>query len=220
MSPQLVDIGVGFAVVGLLSMRGILGDAFTFTIGVASSLIMPQSPAKTKGNWNSEGLLHREGREDYRQPIIRDDPQKGGMHNRQALSVHQIWECTKDHDIWPLYTLGLFGLPKYPIDQYLRLSFRQFGFNPIQTNLLSIPSIVGSSITMLLITVFSELVNNRSFVAMAEDFSLLPSFAALLALPDPISPWTYFAKLRTHSIQVTWTSRNAGSVQNRTISAA
>ena len=63
----------------------------------------------------------------------------------------------------------------------------------IQSNLLSIPYIVGSSTTTLLITAFSELVNNRSFVLMTEDAWLLPCFAALVAVKDPISGWAYFA---------------------------
>lgn len=126
--------------------------------------------------------------------VIRDDPQKGGMYNRQGLSVRQIWECSKDYDMWPLYALGLlFGLPKYPVGQYLTISFRGLGFSVIETNLLSIPNIVGSCIMMLLITAFSEACNNRSFVSMAEDAWLLPCFAALIALPDPIGSWVYFA---------------------------
>lgn len=160
--------------------------------------------------------------------VIRDDPNKGGNCNRQGLSVRQIWKCSKDYDIWPLYALGLlFGIPKYPVTQYLPLSFRDLGFNVIQSDLLSIPYIVGSSITMLLITAFSELVNNKSFVAMAEDGWLLPCFVALIALPDPISGWAYFAIATvllsfpyTHPIQVAWKSQNAGSVQNRTVSAS
>lgn len=116
------------------------------------------------------------------------------MYNRQGLSVAQIWKCAKDFDMWPLYALGLlFGLPKYPVDQYLTLSFRGLGFNVIESNLLKIPNIVGSSITMLAITAISELLNNRSFVAMAEDAWLLPCFAALIAMNDPISAWSYFA---------------------------
>ena len=104
------------------------------------------------------------------------------MYNRQGLTVGQIWKCSKDYDMWPLFALGLlFGIPKYPVSQYLTLSFRDLGFNVIQSNLLSIPYIVGSSIMMLLITAFSELVNNRSFVSMAEDAWLLPCFAALIA---------------------------------------
>ncbi|OTA68676.1 MFS general substrate transporter [Hypoxylon sp. EC38] len=239
MSSQLVDIGVGFSAVGLLSMRGILGyegwrwlflieGAFTFLVGIASFFLMPQSPARTKSWWNPKGYFNEREEKIIVNSVIRDDPQKGGMYNRQGLSVKQIWECAKDYDMWPLYALGLlFGLPKYPVGQYLTLSFRGLGFNVIQANLLSIPNIIGSSITMILITAFSELVNNRSFVSMAEDAWLLPCFAALIALEDPINPWAYFAIATvllsfpyTHPIQVAWTSRNAGSVQNRTVSAS
>ncbi|CAH0045457.1 unnamed protein product [Clonostachys solani] len=239
MSSQIADICVGFAAVGLVSMRGILGyegwrwlflieGAFTFLIGILSFFLMPQCPTRTKSWWNPKGYFTEKEQKIIVNSVIRDDPQKGGMYNRQGLSVRQIWECAKDYDMWPLYALGLlFGLPKYPVDQYLTLSFRSLGFNVIHTNLLSIPYIVGSSITMLLITGLSELVNNRSFVAMAEDAWLLPCFIALIALPDPISAWAYFAISTvllsfpyTHPIQVAWTSRNAGSVQNRTVSAS
>ncbi|WYZ37681.1 hypothetical protein EsH8_II_001187 [Colletotrichum jinshuiense] len=205
MSSQLVDIGVGFAAVGLVSMRGILGyegwrwlflveGAFTFVVGLFSFFLMPQCPAKTKSWWNPKGYFTEREEKIIVNSVIRDDPQKGGMYNRQGLSIRQIWECSKDYDMWPLYALGLlFGIPKYPVNQYLTLSLRDLKFNVIQTNLLSIPNIVGSSITMLAITAVSELLNNRSFVAMAEDAWLLPCFVALIALPDPISPWSYFA---------------------------
>lgn len=126
--------------------------------------------------------------------MIRDDPDKGGMHNRQGLSLRQIWNCAKDYDMWPLYILGfLFGIPAGPVGQYLSLSFRQLGFSVIETNLLSIPNIVTGCVTILAITAVSELVHNRSFVAMAEDAWLMPCFIALIALPDPVSPWVYFA---------------------------
>ncbi|KAI1088023.1 MFS general substrate transporter [Rostrohypoxylon terebratum] len=239
MSSQIVDIGVGFSAVGLLSMRGIRGyegwrwlflieGAFTFLIGVLSFFLMPQCPAKTKSWWNPKGYFTEREQKIIVNSVIRDDPQKGGMFNRQGLSVKQIWKCSKDYDMWPLYALGLlFGLPKYPVSQYLTISFRRLGFSVIHTNLLSIPYIIGSSITMLLITALSELIDNRSFVSMAEDFWQLPCFVALIALPDPIGPWVYFAIATvllsfpyTHPIQVAWTSRNAGSVQNRTVSAA
>ncbi|KAJ3572306.1 hypothetical protein NPX13_g5094 [Xylaria arbuscula] len=236
---QIVDIGVGFAAVGLLSLRGVLGYAgwrwlflveglFTLLIGLASFFLMPTSPARTKSRWNPKGYFTEKEQKIIVNSVIRDDPGKAGMHNRQGLTVGQIWKCAKDYDMWPLYALGLlFGIPKYPVSNYLSLSFRELGFNVIETNLLSIPYIVASSITMILITAVSELVSNRALVAMAEDLWLLPNFAALIALPDPISPWSYFAIATvllsfpyTHPIQVAWTSRNAGSVQNRTVSAA
>ena len=116
------------------------------------------------------------------------------MHNRQALTLRNIWTCFKDYDLWPLYNLGfLFGIPANPVGQYLTLSFRGLGFNVLQTNLLAIPHTVLGVITMLVITGMSELANNRSFVAMAEDAWMLPCFIALVTLPDPISPWAYFA---------------------------
>ncbi|KFY11844.1 hypothetical protein V492_04234 [Pseudogymnoascus sp. VKM F-4246] len=236
---SLADIGVGFAAVGLLSMRGVRGysgwqwlflieGAFTFVIGVASFFLMPQSPAKTKSWWNPKGYFTEREEKIIVNSVIRDDPHKGGMFNRQGLSVKQIWESAKDYDMWPLYALGLlFGLPKYPVAQYLTISFRELGFTVIETNLLTIPSTVGYCISMLIITAVSELVNNRSFISMAEDAWLLPCFVALIAMPDPIGAWAYFAIATvllsypyTHPIQVAWTSRNAGSVQNRTVSAS
>ncbi|KAK1984488.1 major facilitator superfamily transporter [Colletotrichum cereale] len=231
MSSQLVDIGVGFAAVGLVSMRGILGyegwrwlflveGAFTFTIGLASFFLMPQCPAKTKSWWKPKGYFT----EKEEKIIVNSE----GGHVQPARPLRQIWECSKDYDMWPLFALGLlFGIPKYPVTQYLTLSLRDLKFSVIQANLLSIPNIIGSSVTMLLITAASELLNNRSFVAMAEDAWLLPCFVALIALADPIGPWAYFAIATvllsfpyTHPIQVAWTSRNAGSVQNRTVSAS
>ncbi|KAI1260642.1 major facilitator superfamily transporter [Xylariaceae sp. FL1019] len=238
-SSQLVSIGTGFLAVGLLSLRGHLGYAgwrwlflveglITFTVGVGSFFLMPTSPARTKSWWKPKGYFTDNEVKIIVNSVIRDDPAKAGMHNRQGLTINQIWKCAKDYDMWPLYALGLlFGIPKYPVSQYLTLSFRRLGFNVIQTNLLTIPNIVASSITMLIITAVSELVENRSLVAMAEDLWLLPNFAALIALPDPIAPWSYFAIATvllsfpyTHPIQVAWTSRNAGSVQQRTVSAA
>ncbi|KAL1600106.1 hypothetical protein SLS59_006180 [Nothophoma quercina] len=176
MSSQLIDIAVGFAAVGLVSMRGILGyegwrwlflieGMFTFTIGLMSFFLMPQCPTKTKSWWNPKGYFNTKEQKIIVNSVIRDDPHKGGMYNRQGLTVGQIWKCSKDYDMWPLFALGLlFGIPKYPVSQYLTLSFRDLGFNVIQSNLLSIPYIVGSSIMMLLITAFSS-VQNRTVSA-------------------------------------------------------
>ncbi|KAF4475827.1 allantoate permease [Fusarium agapanthi] len=119
--------------------------------------------------------------------------------------------------MWPLYALGLlFGLPKYPVNQYLTLSFRGLGFNVIETNVLSIPYIVGSCITMLAITAFSELANNRSFVSMAENAWLPQCFIALIALPDPIGPWAYFAisTRPSHSSRIDEQECGVGAEQN------
>lgn len=37
--------------------------------------------------------------------LIRDDPGKGTMHNRQPVTLQLIWMSLKDHDLW--FVLGL-----------------------------------------------------------------------------------------------------------------
>ena len=92
------------------------------------------------------------------------------MHNRQPLTLKMIWKSTMDYHLWPLYLIGLlFGLPATPITNYLQLSFKSLGFNTIQANLLSIPYTVISVINCVVIAIVSELVDNRSFICMAED---------------------------------------------------
>lgn len=46
--------------------------------------------------------------------VLRDDPSKSDMHNRQGLSLKMIWVCIKDWRMWPLYLLGLTFLSKSP----------------------------------------------------------------------------------------------------------
>jgi len=42
--------------------------------------------------------------------ILRDDPYKSSMHNREGLSPGQIWEAIKDWGSYPLYIIGLLHL--------------------------------------------------------------------------------------------------------------
>lgn len=116
------------------------------------------------------------------------------MHNRQPLTVKMIFKCLADYDLYPMYLIGImFGLGGYPIKNYLQLSFKALGFTTVQTNLLSIPHTVVTMFNLFVITALSELVNNRSFISMAENAWMLPCYIALIVLPDPIQPWSYFA---------------------------
>lgn len=91
------------------------------------------------------------------------------MHNRQALSPKLIWEALKSYHIWPLYFISLtFNLPTVPVTNYLQISFRNFGFSRPMANLLAVPSTVFSIINLIIITLVSEAVNNRSFVCMTQ----------------------------------------------------
>ncbi|KAG8750415.1 hypothetical protein FRC12_012891 [Ceratobasidium sp. 428] len=104
---------------GILQMRGIHGwegwrylflieGAITASIGVISFFWLPASPTQTKG-----GLRGKDGWFSEREEVImvnrvlRDDPTKGDMHNRQGLGLKDFWASITDYDNWGLYLLGL-----------------------------------------------------------------------------------------------------------------
>jgi hypothetical protein len=39
--------------------------------------------------------------------VLRDDPSKSDMHNREGLSVKMLWTAATDWRMWPVYALGL-----------------------------------------------------------------------------------------------------------------
>ena len=39
--------------------------------------------------------------------VLRDDPSKSDMHNREGLHIRKIWQVIKDWRMWPIYVLGL-----------------------------------------------------------------------------------------------------------------
>ena len=45
--------------------------------------------------------------------VLRDDPSKSDMHNRQGLSIKMIWKVLVDWQMWPLYILGLTHMSKF-----------------------------------------------------------------------------------------------------------
>jgi len=39
--------------------------------------------------------------------VLRDDPSKSDMHNRQGVTLKMIWHALCDWRMWPLYILGM-----------------------------------------------------------------------------------------------------------------
>lgn len=238
-SNYLVKIVSPFLAIGLLKLRGHNGHAgwqylfliealLTLVVGVAAFFHMPASPTESKN------ALYRKGwfteREEFIMVnrVIRDDPSKGSMHNRQGINFDGFKKSLLDFDLWPMYFLGLiFMLPSYPLSNYLTLQLKNLGFSTEETNALSIPAPAIGLVLLLVVTVISESVDNRSFVAMSYSVWNFASYLALYKLPANGSPWIYWtvatiqqAAPYVHALQVAWISRQSGSVRTRTISAA
>ncbi|KDQ60102.1 hypothetical protein JAAARDRAFT_56082 [Jaapia argillacea MUCL 33604] len=239
MSMNFCTILASFLAFGVLHMRGVLGlggwrwlflieGLITLVVGIITFFMMPPSPTQTKSWFRPNGWFTEREETICVSRILRDDPTKGDMHNREGLTLKRLWTAVCDYDLWPLYILGLmFGIPVGPPATYLTLSLRNIGFNTFQTNLLVIPSTVLGIITMFFITFASEIFNDRAIVAMAEDVWALPLLIALYCLPAKPNQWVYYGLASalvsypyTHAIQVGWCSRNSGAVASRTVNAS
>ena len=75
--------------------------------------------------------------------ILRDDPGKGDMHNRQGLSWSAFKTSVSDYHMWPLYLIGLSWIvPVAPMQGYVALNLVTIGFDTFEANLLTIPAFV------------------------------------------------------------------------------
>jgi hypothetical protein len=102
---------------------------------------MPPGPCQT-ASWarGKKGWFTPKEEEIIVNRVIRDDPTKGSMHNRQPVTPKLLFKSLMDYDLWPLYIVGLlFQIPMTPPQQYLTLSLRGLGFDTFQANLLAIP---------------------------------------------------------------------------------
>lgn len=116
--------------------------------------------------------------------VIRDDPSKGTMHNREPITPKLLFKSLCDFDLWPLYIIGLtFETPMMTPKQYLTLTLRGLGFNTFVTNLLTIPSTVISIVTMLAITYLSEVTGQLTWVSILGQIWTLP-FVVYLYVVD------------------------------------
>ncbi|KAG8630706.1 hypothetical protein KVT40_002325 [Elsinoe batatas] len=138
---------------GVLQMRGLQGwsgwqwlflieGCLTAVVGILSWGLMPPSPSQT-ANWfrGKNGWFTEREEKILVNRLLRDDPSKGDMHNRQAVNLPRLWKCLKDYDLWPLYLVGLTNyIPPSPPQNYLALILRNLGFSTFNANLLTIPS--------------------------------------------------------------------------------
>lgn len=246
-SYQSTNIVGAFLAYGILHLRGgglgegwrymfLIEGALTGVIGVLTWLYLPASPTQTaRGKWKG-WLRPKNGWFTEREEVImvtrilRDDPGKATMHNRQGLSLSDFKRALTDYDLWPIYLLGLtWSIPMSPVSAYMTLTCKALGFSVFQTNLLTIPANVLFICQLLFWTWLSSRLNQRVLVNLVLQFWALPLLIALVALP-PIFPNSNWSKwvLATllighpyiHAVLVALTSRNSGSVRTRTVGSS
>ncbi|RPA85531.1 MFS general substrate transporter [Ascobolus immersus RN42] len=229
-----------FLAFGILRLRGhngwegwrwlfALEGGLTACIGIISYFYLPPSPTQTaswfrgKDGWFSEReeviMVTR---------ILRDDPSKGDMHNRQYLTLGNFWSALKDYDMWPIYLIGICWLiPSQPMSNYLTLTLRSIGFDTFQTNLLVIPSNFIFIAQLIFWTWVSEKINQRLIIGIINCIWLFPLLIALKVIPDDANQWVRFVlatlvtgHIYAHAVLVALTSRNAGTVRTRTVASA
>ncbi|KAK7457542.1 major facilitator superfamily transporter [Colletotrichum acutatum] len=236
---RITDIVAPLLALGVLRMDGINGyegwrwlflieGIITLSISVWSWFAMAASPTQTKAWWRPNGWFNEQEEKILVNRILRDDPSKCDMHNRQAITPKLLLKSLADWELWPIYIFGLlWEIPAGPPDQYLTLTLRNLGFNTNDTNLLSIPPQFLGAILMLIMTYLSEIWDTRALFGAFTQLWYLPNLIAMAVLPADASPWAQYAVVTVllsypspHAMHVSWASRNSHSVRTRAVSAA
>jgi MFS family permease len=228
---------------GLLEMRGLAGWAgwqwlflieglLCVIIGFVAFFLMPPSitepavafkrPDGTNKWWTEEEekiLVNR---------LLRDDPTKGDLNNRTAVTPLGIWKTLSEFDLWPIFIIGIFAwIPFQPTANYLSLILREMGYSVFHSNLLAIPGFILFAINVVLFGWISEKVDERFLVSACSNIWMLPFFIGLVAISPSANPWVRYALITgingipyAHAIFVGLVSRNSKSVGRRAVAAA
>ncbi|TYJ53505.1 hypothetical protein B9479_005891 [Cryptococcus floricola] len=228
-----------FLAAGLLEMRGIHGLAgwrwlfmiegvLTFLIGFWAFWYLPASPTQTKKWWRPKGWFTEREEIIIVNKVLRDDPTKSDMHNREGLSIKQLWYSLSDYDMWPIYLIGLvaFIIPS-TVNAYFTLTLKALKFSTFQTNMLTIPSNFLFIIMNLSLAFTSKRLKERLLTSSIQPIWHLIFLIALVTLPDSANRWARWAVISLtmaypycHPIMVSMNSMNAGSVRTRTVSSS
>lgn len=198
-STQIISAFFAYGILHLDGHNGLEGWRWLFAlegmltglIGIISYFYLPPSPTQTKSRFRGkDGWFTEREEKIIVNRILRDDPSKGDMHNRQALSFRMLWDCLQDYHMWPIYLIGLTWLiPSQPMTAYLTLQLKAIGFDTFQTNLLTIPAYVLFILQLLFWTWVSEKINQRFLVGLVSQIWVLPLVLALELIPANASAW-------------------------------
>ncbi|KAI0461631.1 hypothetical protein LJB42_004702 [Komagataella kurtzmanii] len=224
---------------GLLEMRGIHGKTgwqwlfiieglMSLGVAIPSFYMMRSGPTQTKNilfksrpawfNEHEEKILVNR--------LLRDDPAKGDMNNRQALNIRQILRTVlSEYDFWPLYIQGLMAfIPFQPVTAYMSLILRSMGYSVFLSNVLAIPGQFWFLINLPLVVYFSHRVKEKSICVGIANYFIFPFVVALVAYPATGSDWVKYFLLTgivalpyTHAILASWVSHISNNVASRSV---
>ncbi|KAH6891511.1 major facilitator superfamily domain-containing protein [Thelonectria olida] len=228
-----------FMAYGILHMRGVAGKEgwrwlfllealISLVIGASSFLFLVPGPTQTKTWWNPKGYYTAREEKIIVNRVLRDDPSKGDMHNRESITLPMLWKSLKDYDLWPIYLIGiLFEIPTSPPKTYLTLSLKALGFSTFNTTLLTIPATVFAAVNMLWVTYLTERFHQISIIGLLSQVWVLPLLIIEYTSIEKLSPWSQYAltfmilgQPSVHAAQVGWCSRLSNAVRTRAVSAA
>lgn len=201
----------------------------TLVIGVISFFKMPPSVTQTKTWYRKKGWYTDREERILVNKILRDDPTKGDMNNRQPVSFRELIVTLLDYDLLPIYLIRILGdVGTAPTNTYLTLTLRKLGFSTFRTNILSIPFNVITIIMMLLVGWFSEKWNSRALMIATTPIWILACLFPLRFWPGALKDaWGTFGLLTVllgHSpiwaLSISWCSANSNTVRTRAVSAA
>lgn len=202
---------------------------FTLLIGLISFLKMPASAVQTKTWFRKKGWYTDREEKIVVNRVLRDDPTKGDMNNRQPVTIKELITILLDFDLWPIYIVRFLGdIGATPTSNYMTLTLRKLGFSTFNTNLLTIPYNILTVITMLTLGYLSEVIKSRALVLGSIPVWILACLFPLRYWPDSqVNVWGTYAILTVllgacplWPLSISWCSANSNSVRNRAVSAA
>uniref|UniRef100_A0A060TB79 ARAD1B06138p n=1 Tax=Blastobotrys adeninivorans TaxID=409370 RepID=A0A060TB79_BLAAD len=225
---------------GILHMQGVRGwegwrwlflieGLITLAVGLVSFFMMPPSVVQTKTWFRPNGWYTEREEKIMVNRILRDEPSKGDMNNRQAVSFKGLINAISDYNLWPMYVIRILtDIGTAPVTTYLSLTLRKMGISTLNTNLLQIPYNALKMISMILIALGAEKFNNHMAVFATMPIWIIPCFAALRwwpgALKDVWGTYALLTVMLAHSgfapLTSAWISGNSNSVQSRAVTSA
>ncbi|KAH3662560.1 hypothetical protein OGAPHI_005812 [Ogataea philodendri] len=160
--------------------------------------------------------------------VLRDDPTKGDMNNRQPVSLKQIVLTVSQPDYWPLLIQGIMAfIPFQPVSQYISLILKNMGYSTFLSNVLAIPGQFWFLINLPLVVGFSHLIKEKSISTGMSNIFIFPFVVALVAYPNTGNNWVKYVLLTgitsqpyTHAILAAWISRISYNVGSRAVATA